>query len=173
MARLGSLAFYAYLALVALLGLARLEPHLTVRFSSVEIEDIQPVISVVGAVAEPGVYTLPVGARVADALAAAGGALPGADLNELDLAAPVGDGETLRVPFATGGPAPTAPLGVPTTRVSVNRASAAELEKVPGIGPQLARRIVAYRPYRSLDELTRVPGIGPRSLERLRPYLKP
>ena len=172
MARLRSLAFYAYLALAALLGLARLEPHLTVRFSSVEIEDVQPVVSVVGAVANPGVYTLPAGARVGDALAAAGGALPGARLGEIDLAAPVADGETLRVPSAKDQ-TPAAKLGVPRERVSVNLASETELEKVPGIGPALARRIVIYRPYRSLDELTRVPGIGPASLERLRPYLKP
>jgi len=122
-------------------------------------------------VKNPGLYTLPPGARVADALAAAGGALPEADLDALDLAAPVGDAETLRVPAAGQEAATT--LGVPPARVSVNRASAAELEKVPGIGPELARRIIIYRPYRSLDELTRVPGIGPRSLERLRPYLKP
>jgi len=170
-ARFRPLALYAYLGLVLLLGLARLEPHLTVRFSPISIEDVQPTVSIVGAVQNPGVYTLPTGARVADALAAAGGALPGADLSGIDLAAPVGDAETLRVPFGGQEVAPV--LGSPVLRVSVNRASAAELEKVPGIGPELARRIVAYRPYRSLDELTRVPGIGPRSLERLRPYLKP
>ncbi len=172
MARLRPLALYAYLTLAVLLGLARLEPHLTVRFSPVTVEDDQPIVSVVGAVAEPGVYTLPAGARVADALAAAGGALPAAALGSLDLAAPVGDAETLRVPFAAR-PSQEPPLGVPLERVSVNRASPAQLEQVPGIGPALARRIVAYRPYRSLDELVRVPGIGPRSLERLRPFLKP
>ncbi|WP_457638498.1 helix-hairpin-helix domain-containing protein [Oceanithermus sp.] len=171
MARFRSLAFYGYLALALLLGLARLEPHLTVRFSPVEIEDASPTVSVVGAVASPGVYQLPPGSRVADALAAAGGPLPQADTGKLDLALPVADAETLRVPFSEEG-AP-APLGTPGERVSVNRATVAELEKVPGIGPELARRIVAYRPYRSLDELTRVPGIGPRSLEKLRPYLRP
>lgn len=172
MARFRSLALYGYLALVALLGLLRLEPHLTVRFSPVAIEDVRPTVSVIGAVASPGVYTLPPGSRVADALAAAGGVVAGAKLDGLDLAAPVGDAETLRVPRASS-PAAREPLGVPGPRVSVNRATAAELEKVPGIGPELARRIVVYRPYRSLNELTKVPGIGARSLERLRPYLKP
>jgi len=143
-----------------------------VRFSHAQIEDVQPVVSVVGAVAKPGVYSLPAGARVADALAAAGGPLPGADLEALDLAQPVADSESLRVPLVNHPD--TAPkLGVPLQRVSINRATAAELEKVPGIGPQLARRIVIYRPYRNLDELIKVPGIGPRSLERLRPHLKP
>ena len=172
MARFRYLAFYVYLALAALLGLARLEPHLTVRFSSVEIEDVQPIVSVVGAVVSPGVYELPTGARVADALTAAGGALPSARLDEIDLAAPVADGETLRVPSAKDQTS-AARLGVPLERVSVNLALETELEKVPGIGPELARRIVIYRPYRSLDELTKVPGIGPASLDRLRPYLKP
>ncbi|WP_457631606.1 helix-hairpin-helix domain-containing protein [Oceanithermus sp.] len=171
MARFRSVALYVYLGLVALIGLARLEPHLTVRFSPVTIEDAPPVVNVVGAVRHPGVYRLPAGARVADALKAAGGPLPEADLGALDLAAPVGDAETLRVPTHRQPAAQT--LGTPPERVSVNRASAAELEKVPGIGSKLARRIIAYRPYRSLDELVKVPGIGPRSLERLRPYLKP
>jgi len=171
-ARFRSLAFYAYLVLAALLGLARLEPHLRVRFSSVEIEDVQPVVSIVGAVAHPGVYTLPVGARVADALAAAGGALPNARLDGINLAAPVADAETLRVPIVSR-PSSEPALGSPVELVSINQATETELVQVPGIGPELARRIIIYRPYRNLDELIKVPGIGPRSLERLRPYLKP
>ena len=109
---------------------------------------------------------------MADALAAAGGASPDADLEKLDLAAPLGDAETVRIP-RRGGSAAATTVGTPILRLSVNRATASELETVPGIGPALARRIVAYRPYRSLDDLLRVPGIGPRSLQKLRPYLKP
>ena len=171
MARLQPLALALYLAFVFALGLVRLEPHLTVRFAPLELERTPPVVSVVGAVARPGVYTLAPGARVADALAAAGGATPEADLERLELALPLGDGETLRVP-ARSEPA-RGSVGVPREAVSVNRASLEELEAVPGIGPALARRIVAHRPYRTLDELVRVPGIGPKTLERLRPYLKP
>ncbi len=59
------------------------------------------------------------------------------------------------------------------TRVSLNRASLAELEALPGIGPTLARRIVAHRPYLRLEDLLRVPGIGPKTLERIRPYVVP
>jgi len=171
-ARFWSLAFYVYLGLVLLLGLARLEPHLTVRFAPIEISDEAPEVSVTGAVKRPGVYRLSPGARVADALAAAGGATADADLEKLDLAAPLGDAETVRVP-RHGIHAPAATVGTPVLRVSINYAAAADLENVPGIGPALARRIVAYRPYRSLDDLLRVPGIGPRSLQKLRPYLKP
>lgn len=171
MARLQPVALGLYLALVLALGLARLEPHLSVRFSPVALEREPPVVAVTGAVQHPGVYTLEPGARVADALAAAGGAAPGADLEALDLALPLGDGETLRVP-ARGEATLEAP-DAPRPRVSVNRARAEELEAVPGIGPALARRIVAYRPFRTLDELVRVPGIGARTLERLRPYLRP
>ena len=171
MARLQPVALGLYLALVLALGIARLEPHLTVRFSPVRPSERPPVVAVTGAVRSPGVYTLEPGARVVDALAAAGGAAPGADLEALDLALPLADGETLRVP-ARGEAALEAP-DAPRARVNVNRARVQELEAVPGIGPALARRIVAYRPYRSLDELVRVPGIGPGTLERLRPYLIP
>ena len=172
MARFQSLALYIYLALVVLLGLVRLQPHLTTQFAPIIVEEGAVTINVVGAVRSPGVYRLPAGSRVSDALQAAGGPLPDASLDTLNLAAPVGDAETLRVPRATQ-PAPKQALGVPQMRVSINRASTAQLEKVPGIGPKLARRIVAYRPYRNLEELVKVPGIGPRSLERLRPFLKP
>ena len=58
-------------------------------------------------------------------------------------------------------------------RVSLNRASLAELEALPGVGPALARRIVAHRPYLRVEDLLRVPGIGPKTLERLRPYVVP
>jgi len=170
-ARLQPVALGLYLALVLALGLYRLEPHLSVRFSPVAVERERPVVAVTGAVRNPGVYALEPGARVADALAAAGGVTAEADLEALDPALPLADGETLRVPARGEAAAPT--LDAPRPRVSVNRATPEELEAVPGIGPALARRIVAYRPFRTLDELVRVPGIGPRTLERLRPYLIP
>ena len=58
-------------------------------------------------------------------------------------------------------------------RVSLNRASLSELEALPGVGPELARRIIAHRPYLRVEDLLRVPGIGPQTLKRLRPYVAP
>lgn len=125
------------------------------------------VVSVVGPVARPGLVSLPAGARVADAVAAAGGFLPEADPASVNLAAVVTDGEQIAVglpgaPAASGGGGPPSPSG---GRVHLNTATAAELDSLPGIGPVLAERIVAYRdaegPFRSVDQLDDVPGIGP------------
>ncbi|TFV47837.1 ComEA family DNA-binding protein [Blastococcus sp. TF02A-35] len=127
------------------------------------------VVSVVGQVARPGLVTLPTGARVADALAAAGGPLPGADAASVNLAAPVADGEQIAVGLPGGagpaaaqqGPAPPRAGGL----LDLNTAGAAELDGLPGIGPVLAQRIVDHRtrngPFGSVEELDDVPGIGP------------
>jgi competence protein ComEA len=128
------------------------------------------VVSVVGQVIRPGLVTLPSGSRVADAVAAAGGLLPGADPASVNLAAVVADGDQLAVglPGAvaaggalTGGSSTPGPGG----RVDLNTAGVADLDALPGIGPVLAQRIVDHRdregPFRSVDELDDVPGIGP------------
>ena len=149
------------------------------------------VVHVVGAVASPGVVVLADGARVADAIAAAGGAASDADTEQLNLARVLGDGEQVRVPhvgeqLAAPDPAPSPPgasgggaaAGASGGRapapgpININTASASELEALPGIGPALAARIVEYRdghgPFASVDDLTDVPGIGPAKLEALR-----
>ncbi len=127
------------------------------------------VVAVVGLVARPGLVTVPTGSRVADAVEAAGGLLPGTDPASVNLAALVTDGQQIAVgvPGAVGGP-PTSPDGGGTGGgglVDLNRASAQELDALPGIGPVLAQRIVAHRdeqgPFRSVDQLDDVPGIGP------------
>ncbi len=140
-------------------------------------------VHVAGAVARPGVYELPPGSRVHDALEAAGGALPQAQLEALNLAQPLQDGQRLWVPrrgepSPTPQPSPSPPSPTtpgPSLRLNLNTATAEELEALPGIGPVLARRIVAYReqngPFRSVDELLNVKGIGPAVLEKLRPYV--
>lgn len=117
-------------------------------------------VSVEGEVVVPGTYTLPFGSRVADAVAAAGGMLPTAARDLVTSAAPLSDGEAVLVP------ALMAPGGT-KLRVSLNSASPAELDALPGVGPVIAARIVEHRPYARLDDLMRVPGIGPRMLERL------
>jgi len=149
------------------------------------------VVAVDGAVATPGLYTLPAGARLADALAAAGGADPAADLEELNPARRLADEERLVVPGRAAEPPPAAsapitpappptgrqPLAQPTTlaRLDLNRASAAELDALPGIGPALAARIVAHREeygqFRTIEELARVSGISSRMVEELRPLV--
>lgn len=120
------------------------------------------VVDVAGAVASPGVMELPAGARVRDAIDAAGGFLDGADRSSINLARPLVDGEQVYVPVVgedRAGP------------VNVNGADAAALEALPGIGPVLAERIVADRaangPFVSIQDLDRVSGIGPSLVARL------
>jgi competence protein ComEA len=141
------------------------------------------VVDVVGAVRRPGLYRLPDGSRVADAVAEAGGTTPKAALAALNLAAPLVDGTQIVVPrrgapeaAGTGGgnvPAPPAEAGP----VHLNTATVEELDALPGIGPVTAQRIVDFReqngPFRSVDELDAVPGIGPARLEQLRDLVAP
>jgi competence protein ComEA len=137
------------------------------------------IVHVAGWVAEPGVYELPEGSRVIDAIEAAGGAKRGAELAVLNLAAPLTDGQQVLVPRAsdveqppgTAAPSGTAPPGG-ATLVNVNVASAEELETLPGIGEVLAATIVQYReehgPFTSVDQLMDVSGIGEVTLEEIR-----
>ncbi|MGW2176629.1 helix-hairpin-helix domain-containing protein [Streptomyces sp. NPDC001732] len=160
------------------------------------------VVDVSGKVRRPGVHELPSGARVADALRAAGGARAGADLAGLNRARFLMDGEQIVVgappgssplgssapgssppgstgPSATGG-AGGAPAGGGSSvagPVSLNNATAEQLDTLPGVGPVLAQRIVDYRTqhggFRSIDELREVNGIGDRRFADLRPLVGP
>jgi competence protein ComEA len=138
------------------------------------------VVSVIGRVQRPGLVRLPHGARVADAIEAAGGVLPGTDLGYLNLARKVVDGELLAIglgPSAPGGSggAPGAPgagpPGVPGL-VNLNTATAAELDTLPGVGPVLAQRIIDHRTrtggFRSVEELRKVEGVGDARFEQLK-----
>lgn len=125
------------------------------------------VVSVVGLVGAPGLVTLPAGARVADALAAAGGLLPEADPASVNAAAVVSDGQQIAVGMpgavqGTGGPEAGGAAGAV---LDLNTATVAELDALPGIGPVLAQRIVDHRsthgPFTSVDRLDDVSGIGP------------
>ena len=143
-------------------------------------EDAPPlIVHVAGWVEKPGVYELPQGSRVIDALEAAGGSKRGAELAALNLAAPLTDGQQVLVPRASDAaqapgtaPAPGASTVGGTTLVNVNTASPEELETLPGIGEVLAATIVQYReehgPFTSVDQLLDVSGIGEVTLEELR-----
>lgn len=127
------------------------------------------VVHVSGAVNRPGLVTVPSSARVADVIAGAGGAATGADLGGLNLASSVRDGDQVVVPPVGA----ERPPGSATDRgIDLNRATAAELENLPGVGPVLAGRIVAYRdlhgPFAAVEDLMDVGGIGEAKLAALR-----
>lgn len=154
-------------------------PRAVVPSSDPSITTTDPplLVHVVGQVAAPGLVELSAGARVSDALTAAGGPLPDADLAALNLAAPVQDGEQVRVPAPGESAAPpesgsASTGGGSTGLIDINRANATELQELPGVGPVLADRIVAEReasgPFAEVDDLDRVSGIGPAVLAKLR-----
>lgn len=138
-------------------------------------------VHVVGAVRAPGLYRLPQGSRVADAVARAGGATPKAQLELVNLAAPIADGQQIVVPrrgtagggAVTGGGGPVAPSGP----VHLNSATLEQLDALPGVGPVTAQKILAYRQehgaFGSVDELDAIPGIGPARLDELRDLVAP
>ena len=138
---------------------------------------------VVGQVLRPGLVRLRPGARVADAIAAAGGARSGADLTALNLARPVVDGEQVHVPkpgeaVSAAPSAPPSPSGaagagsIPAQVVDLNTADAVALDTLPGVGPVLAQRILDWRSehgrFSSVDELGEVSGIGDKLMSQLR-----
>ena len=135
------------------------------------------VVDVAGAVRRAGLYRLPHGSRIADAIARAGGATRRAELDLVNLAAPLADGEQVLVP-SRGSGAPTASSsGAPTAPVDLNSATVEQLDALPGIGPVTAQKIVDYRqehgPFTSVDDLDAIPGIGPARIENLRGLVVP
>jgi competence protein ComEA len=137
-----------------------------------------PYVHVAGAVRRPGLYRLAQGARVAAAVRRAGGATPAADLNLINLAARLMDGQQVVVPVAAGagGAGGEAP-GAADAPISLGSATAEQLDELDGIGPTLAERIVEHRQakggFGSLDQLAEVEGIGEKRLEALKAALTP
>ena len=152
--------------------------------------EAQVVVSVVGLVHRPGLVTLATGARIADALEAAGGPLDGADLIGLNMARRLGDGEqivvgievtpgqptTMGSSVATAGISTATPPGTAPAPLDLNSVTAGELESLPGVGPVTAEAIVAWRTehgrFDSVDQLGDVDGIGPARLEKLRELVR-
>lgn len=128
------------------------------------------VVYVAGEVTSPGVVRLREGSRVIDALEQAGGPTPDADLEALNLAQPLQDGQKIQVPRM--GESPSAKGQGGGGKVNINLAGREELERLPGIGPTLADRIVAYREskggFRSVEELRQVSGIGEKKFAEIR-----
>lgn len=134
------------------------------------------VVDVAGAVPRPGVYELPGGSRVNDAVEAAGGFLAEADKSTINLAAPLEDGQRLDIPFLAG----TEPLGaarvgeeeIPLDLIDINTADVDTLSTLPGIGPTLAQRIIDYRdtygPFYYIEDIMNVEGIGPDTFENIK-----
>ncbi|HLC03985.1 MAG TPA: ComEA family DNA-binding protein [Anaerolineales bacterium] len=133
-------------------------------------------VHVVGAVRTPGVYQLPRGAIVQDALAAAGGPAAEANLAGINLAAGLSDSQQVYVPSLGETPQAASAVGSASIasgdlRLNPNTASAPELEGLPGIGPSLAQAIIEYReshgPFQQPEDLLQVPGIGPAKLAQI------
>ncbi|MDQ4144282.1 MAG: helix-hairpin-helix domain-containing protein [Actinomycetota bacterium] len=142
-------------------------------------------VHVAGAVNRPGLYEMPAGARIADAIDLARGPKPSADLGALNLAEPLSDGQKIDVPRrgedletvapTTPGTAPTPGAAPTAATVDLNTADQATLETIPGVGPVTAQAIITYRTevgaFESIDQLLEVSGIGPATLESIRPYV--
>lgn len=148
-------------------------------------------VHVAGHVKNPGLYQLDPQARIDDAVKAAGGPSSDADLDQLNLAQPLTDGMKLAVPaqgetaepllFTGGGPSakPVARFSEsgPVGKISLSRASASELDTLPGVGPATAAKIIEYRNqhggFRSIQDIQEVKGIGPKKYAKMAPYLAP
>lgn len=135
-------------------------------------------VHVNGAIQNPGVYTLPPGSIIQDAINTAGGITHSATLDNLNLASPLKDGQLIYV-YSSEENEPASPLAATQNNpnspsINLNTASASDLETLPGIGPSLAEKIIEFRqlngPFESLDDLLAVSGIGPSKLEDIRDY---
>ena len=143
-------------------------------------------VHVSGAVVEPGVLALPFESRVEDAIKAAGGVLPEAELRGINLAARLEDGDQISVglPAGQAGAAPpgqaepaaaSPPAGPSGGSIDLNAASSTELETLSGIGPATAEKIIAYRqengPFERIEDIVKVSGIGPATFEKIKEHI--
>jgi competence protein ComEA len=142
-----------------------------------EVKPANLIINVAAKVANPGVYQLPSGSRVIDAIEAAGNQLRGVDLSDINLARVLVDGEQILVGASKniGGKAVAKKVS-PENPLDVNRATLAQLDTLPGIGPVTAQRIIDYRTkvgrINALDELKKISGLGGLKFEEIKPLLR-
>ncbi|MGN6557911.1 MAG: helix-hairpin-helix domain-containing protein [Solirubrobacterales bacterium] len=135
------------------------------------------VVDVTGAVRRPGVYRMPAGSRVNDAVKRAGGATSRAELEVVNLAARLADGQQVVVPERVPGGGSTAVVTGEEGPISLGTATVEQLEEIDGIGPVTAGDIIGFRDEHgglsSVDQLDQVPGIGPATMEALRKRMQP
>ena len=128
------------------------------------------VVYVSGLVNHPGVVTVTEGSRVIDAINAAGGVAPGADMTKVNLAETLKDGLQIDVPG--GAQTPMATVNAANGKININTADKTELDKLPGVGPAMAEKIIKYRQdkglFKEVEELKKVPGIGDSKFNRLK-----
>ena len=158
--KLEAFIMWGLISVCVVLTGVNLFPRLNVAETPVAVVQPDITVAVSGAVNAPGTYALPWGSRVGDALAVAGGVTVEADSSLVNPADLLDTGEAVFVP--------TKQTAEGLARVSVNSASIAALETLPGIGPAMAQRIVEGRPYGTVEDLLDVKGIGPKTLEKLR-----
>jgi len=144
------------------------------------VEQVEPtklIVNVAGKVSNPGVYQLPSGARVVDAIQAAGNQLKGVDISDINLARVLVDGEQILVGGSKSGSGKSVVKKVsPDNPLDINRATLAQLDTLPGIGPVTAQRIIDYRTkvgrINALDELKKLSGLGGSKFEEIKPLLR-
>ena len=142
-----------------------------------QTEPAKLIINVAGKVANPGVYQLPSGSRVIDAIEAAGNQLKGVDISDINLARVLVDGEQILVGANKHSSGKVVAKKVsPDNPLDINRATLAQLDTLPGIGPVTAQRIIDYRikvgRINSLDELKKISGLGGLKFEEIKPLLR-
>lgn len=164
-------------AILSTVAFLLLDRYATPSVSIVERSEDPLVVQVSGAVATPGMYSLPGGARLGDLVDAAGGLSSEADLSTLNLAARIDDGEAIEIRAISetestpsqNAAGPAAPL------ININTATLEELDSLPGVGPVIGQRIIDYResngPFQSVDELEEIDGISTSLIRELEPLV--
>lgn len=162
-------AIFLIVSVISILIVARGHSQPVAEAAPIVIAPPKVMVDVAGGVKNPGVYQLAANSRVTDAIAAAGGARPGTDTSDINLARIVKDGEQIYVEPAPTTGSKSNSIHVPVVKkrsgpININRATASELDSLPGIGPVIAVRIIEYRktngPFTTVEDLQKVSGIG-------------